>query len=202
MLSKYIAQQFEKPTGICGVLLTSIMNWQNRQQYESVSDNINIQANDTILDVGFGNGHMIKKLLRHNPKKIFGIDISKDMLARVGRKYASSIASGLLDVQLADIKNLPFTDSSFDKIYTINTLYFWTDTVSSFSEIKRTLKPDGIFLNVLYVKEFLDKISHTRYGYSKYTIEQITDMTKKSGLKVTRIIEIQPNASFCIIAKK
>ena len=89
-----------------------------------------------------------------------------------------------------------------DKIFTINTLYFWIDTSKSFSEIKRTLKSNGIFLNVFYVKEFLDKITHTRYGYSKYTLEQITDMTEKSGLKVTRIIEIQPNASFCIIAEK
>ena len=44
-------------------------------------------------------------------------------------------------------------------------------------------------------------MSHAQYGYSKYSLEQISDMTEKSGLKVIRIIEIQPKASFCIIAK-
>ena len=104
MLSKYIARQFGNPTGLGGVLSTFIMNRQNGDLYKSISDNINIQAGETILDIGFGNGFMIEKLLKSNPKKICGIDISSDMISRVGRKYASDIASGVLDIQLADIK--------------------------------------------------------------------------------------------------
>ena len=201
MLLKYIAKQFGKPTGIGGVLSTFIMNSQNRKQYKSVSDNIDIQANDTVLDIGFGNGYMFEKLLKQNPKKLFGIDISQDMLTKVSRKYSSAIADGTLNIQLADIKKLPFADDYFDKIYTINTLYFWSDASKSFSEIKRTLKPNGVFLNVVYVKEFLDKLAHAKYVYSKYSFEQIMEMTQAADLKVVQAIEIQPNASFCIIGK-
>ena len=201
MLTKYIARQFGKPTGIGGILSTFIMNNLNRKQYKAVLGNIDVQANDAILDIGFGNGYMIKRLLKKNPKKMYGIEISQDMLTKVSRKNSSALSAERLDLQQADIKDLPYENSLFDKIYTINTLYFWSDTDKSFSEIKRTLKPDGIFMNVIYTKEWLDKILYTQYGFSKYSVEQIVDMTENSGLKVIQIIEIQPNVSFCIIAK-
>ena len=102
---------------------------------------------------------------------------------------------------MADVQNLPFEDSSIDKAYTVNTVYFWQDIDQGFSEIKRVLKPNGIFLNVLYVKEWLDKLPITQYGFSKYTVEQIEKIIIENGLKVERIIEIQHGKSICVIAR-
>ena len=202
MLTKYIARQFGKPTGFGGILSTFIMNRLNSRQYNAVLDNIDVQTSDIILDIGFGNGYLLKKLLKKNPKKMYGIEISQDMLTKVNRRNTSALSVEKLNLQLADIKDLPHEDSLFDKIYTVNTLYFWKNPDNSFSEIKRTLKPAGIFLNVIYTKEWLNKFPYTQYSFSKYSIEQITTMTEKSGLKVIQIIEIQPKVSFCIIGQK
>jgi ubiquinone/menaquinone biosynthesis C-methylase UbiE len=103
---------------------------------------------------------------------------------------------------LANVQDLPFDNSSIDKIYTINTVYFWQDIHQGFSEIRRVLKPGGIFLNVIYLKEWLDKLPVTRYGFTKFTAEQIENVTRESGLKIERIIEIEPQKSICVIAKK
>lgn len=201
-ITKYIAKQFGKPSGFGGLISTFVMNRLNGKQYRAVLNNLNLQSTDTILDIGFGNGYLIGKLLKRNPTKIYGIEISQDMQNKVGRKNKQAISTGRLDLRLADIKELPFENACFDKICTINTLYFWNDTESSFAEIKRTLKPNGIFLNTVYTKEWLDRLPYTQYGFSKYSVEQIVKMTEKSGLKVIRVIEIQPEISFCIIAEK
>jgi ubiquinone/menaquinone biosynthesis C-methylase UbiE len=103
---------------------------------------------------------------------------------------------------LADVQELPFEDLSIDKAYTVNTVYFWNDIQKGLSEIKRILKSDGIFLNVLYLKEDLDKSSVTQYGFTKYIVEQIEKETVESGLKIERIIEIEPRKSICVVAKK
>ncbi len=200
--AKYVAKQFGNPSGFGGTIVHFIMNKQNVQQYNAVQDNIHIQPTDIVLDVGFGNGYLIKKLLEQNPQKVCGIEISQDMLNKVSRKLKHLISEGKLGLCLADIKKLPYSDSFFDKICTVNTLYFWDDVERSFAEIKRTLKPNGIFINVFYSKEILDKMHHTQYEYSKYSVDEIIGMTEKSALKVIRVIEVQNGVSYCIIAKK
>ncbi|MDR0682183.1 MAG: class I SAM-dependent methyltransferase [Dysgonamonadaceae bacterium] len=202
LLTKYISKQFANPSGVGGRTVASVMNQQNRKQYQAVLDNINIQPTDTILDIGFGNGYLIGNLLKHHPAKICGIEISRDMLTLVSRKHRQDVSMEKLDLHLADIKALPFDDAYFDKICTVNTLYFWNNADRSFAEIERTLKPGGISLNVFYSKDFLDNMAHAQYGYSKYSIEQVVKMTEKSGLKVVRVIEIQTEMSYCVIAKK
>jgi ubiquinone/menaquinone biosynthesis C-methylase UbiE len=202
MIYKYIGQQFKNPTGFGGKITTLIMNYQNRKQYKAVVENIDIQETDTILDIGFGNGYLIRKLSKQNPQKIFGIDISQDILKVATKKNREKIEQGKIQLLLADVHNMPLEDSSIDKAYTVNTVYFWQDVNQVFSEIQRILKPGGIFLNVLYLKEFLEKLPVTRYGYSKYTVEQIEKITADSGLKIERILEVQPGKSICIIVKK
>jgi len=199
---KYIAQQFGKPTGFVGKLSTLFMNCLNRKQYKSVLENIDIQETDTILDVGFGNGYLINKLSKKYPRKIYGIDISADMLNLVTRKNAKKIQQGTVELFLTNVENLPFDDCSIDKIYTVNTVYFWQDIDKGFLEIKRVLKPNGIFLNVLWIKEWLEKFPITQYGYAKFTVEQIEKITVESGLIVEQILEIEDGNSICIIAKK
>ena len=199
---KYISQQFGNPTGFGGKISTFVMNCLNRKQYNAVVENIDIQPTDTILDIGFGNGYLIRKLSNKNPRKMCGIEISADMLNSTAEKNQRKIEQGEIQLLLADVRDLPFERASIDKVYTVNTVYFWQGIDKGFSEIKRVLKPNGIFLNVLYTKKWLDKLPITQYGFSKYTVEQIEKATVESGLKIEKIIEIQHGKSICVIARK
>jgi len=199
---KYIAQQFGNPTGFGGKISTFIMNCLNKKLYKAVVDNLNVQTTDTILDIGFGNGYLVHKLSKEILQKIYGIDISSDMLKVATEKSREKIEQGKVELLLGDVLKLPFENDLMDKIYTINTIYFWQDIHKGLAEIKRVLKPNGIFLNVIYLKEWLDKLPITQYGFSKYTAEQIEKITTESGLKIERIFEIQSKKSICIIARK
>jgi len=199
---KYIAQQFGNPTGCGGKISTFMMNCLNQKLYKAVIENIDIRETDTILDVGFGNGYLISRLSNRKPQKLYGIEISSDMLNTVTRKNRKKIEQGKIQLTLADVQDLPFEESSIDKVYTVNTVYFWHDISKGLSEIKRILKPDGIFLNFIYLKEWLDKLPMTRYGFTKFTVEQIERVTNESGLKIDRIIEIEHRKSVCVVANK
>jgi len=199
---RYIARQFGNPTGFGGKVSTLIMNCLNRKLYEAIIENLNIRTTDTILDIGFGNGYLVRRLSNKNLQKMCGIDISPDMLKVTGKKVKKKIEQGKVELLLADVQDLPFENDCMDKVYTINTVYFWQDIRRGFAEIKRVLKPDGVFLNVIYLKAWLDKLPVTQYGFSKYTAEQIEKITAESGLKIERIVEIQAKKSICVIARK
>jgi ubiquinone/menaquinone biosynthesis C-methylase UbiE len=199
---KYISRQFSKPTGFGGKISTFIMNRLNQKLYKTVIENIDIQTTDAILDIGFGNGYLIRKLSDKNLQKIYGVDISPYMLDVATEKNKKIRAQGKMQLLLADVQNLPLEDSSIDKAYTVNTVYFWQDIRKGFSEIKRILKPNGIFIHIIYLKNWLDKLPITQYGFSKYTIEQIEEITAESGLSIEKAFEIEAGKSACVVAKR
>jgi ubiquinone/menaquinone biosynthesis C-methylase UbiE len=199
---KYVGKNFAKPNGIGGKITTKIMNIMNQRQYKSILRNINLEQNNNILDIGFGNGYLLTKLFEKNiPIKLYGIEISEDMFNMVSIKNRRIIEKGDLKIFLENISKTSFEQNTFDKIYTINTVYFWAKLEECFYEIKRILKSDGIFLNVIYSKNFLDKIQYTKYGFNKYTIEEMEKITQENGMKVIETIEINKNKSYCIISK-
>jgi SAM-dependent methyltransferase len=199
---KYVGANFANPAGVGGKISTKIMNVINRKQYNVALDNLRLEQNNCILDIGFGNGYLIKKLIGKNiPIKIYGIEISKDMQHKVERENAKHIQNGTLYLRVENINKASFENNLFDRIYTVNTIYFWTELDKCFFEIKRILKPDGIFLNVLYTKKYLDKIVYTKYSFNKYTTEDIKNLTENNGMSIIETIEIQKDKSYCIISK-
>jgi SAM-dependent methyltransferase len=188
-LTKYIANNFGNPNGVGGIISTKIMNIINQPQYNAVLKNINLKTNDCVLDIGFGNGYLIKRIFEKNILiKIFGIEISKDMLEKVSSKY---IGNDRVKLLFENINETSFDENLFDKIYTVNTIYFWDELEKCFSEIKRILKPNGIFLNVIYTKEYLNKIFFSKHGFKKYTVDEIKTIMEDNGLRIIETVEIR-----------
>ena len=161
-----------------------------------------MESENVILDVGFGNGYFINKILTRNiPVTVCGIDISKDMVNFASKKYRHLIEKGTLRLSLENIQETSFENDTFDRIYTISTMYFWNDLGKCFSEIKRILKPNGLFLNIIYSKKFLDTLRYTTYGFTKFTIEDLERITEENGMKIIKTIGIYKNISYCVISE-
>ncbi|MDR0419584.1 MAG: class I SAM-dependent methyltransferase, partial [Prevotellaceae bacterium] len=108
-------------------------------------------------------------------------------------KNKKAIAKGKVELVAASVEQIPYQDPSFDKICTINTLYFWRNAPQPFFEIRRVL-----LFNIVYTKEWSVKVTYTKYGFSKYSSAEITE---QSGLPVEDIIEIEKDKSYCFITK-
>lgn len=87
-VTKYISKQFAKPEGIGGKLSTFTMNLLNRSQYRYLLDELTDKKIKSILDIGFGNGYLLTKLISNNmADRYYGIEISQDMIDSVEAKY-------------------------------------------------------------------------------------------------------------------
>lgn len=201
-ITKYIGEQFGKPTGIGGKISTFIMNRMNQKQYRGVINELGACPKDKILDIGFGNGYLINKLATENSGKYYGIEISEDMIKIASKRNHQHIQTKKVTLEKGDALNMDFKDEFFDKVYTVNTVYFWSDLSKGLSEVSRVLKPNGIFINAIYSKEFLDKIRYTKYGFSKYTPKEIEEVALLNGFNVVKTIETKLDSSYCIILQK
>ena len=79
-----------------------------------------------------------------------------------------------------DGQNIPFGEQSFDKIFTVNTLYFWKEPDTFLEEIYRVLRNNGTFVLTFGHKDFMSNLPFTRYGFQLYHTEDVEKLVAKS----------------------
>lgn len=97
-----------------------------------------------ILDLGCGTGSASVELKRTFKKaQVVGLDVSRAMLKQLRRR------SGLmrpLRAVCGDIGALPLANRSVDMVFSNLAGYWCPDPMAMFNEIRRVLRPDGMFL--------------------------------------------------------
>jgi malonyl-CoA O-methyltransferase len=98
---------------------------------------------DVVVDLGAGTGRITGELKRRYRKaQVVALDLAPGML-REARKHMSFFRR--FERVCADVRRLPFGDSTVD-IATSNLMLQWCgDLDSAFREVRRVLKPDGLF---------------------------------------------------------
>ncbi len=117
---------------------------------------LSLNPGKTVLEMGFGTGNEIIDLAAAvGPTgAVHGIDISPGMLAVAQRKIAKAHPSAAVDLRVADARELPFGDESFDAAYSSFTLELFPPDEIEFTlrEVARVLRPGGRFSNVSMAK--------------------------------------------------
>ena len=89
--SKYISSQFKNPRGIGGVIITMIQNVVNQAMYKNAVSLIDLQSNENILDIGYGNGHLLEMIYKKHPVNMYGVDISSDAKEMAAKRIRKQI---------------------------------------------------------------------------------------------------------------
>src|SRR5260221_413651 len=116
------------------------MNFANRRIVDTTPPLLDPQPQHQVLEVGFGGGYGLARLTELlTDGMVSGVDFAPDMVRQAERRFHKQIAQGRLQVQLGDVSRLPFPAETFDRVLTINTIYFWPDALQGLSEILRVL---------------------------------------------------------------
>jgi len=103
-----------------------------------------------ILDAATGTGALALEAVKLNPSKIFGIDISEDML-KIGRaKVKAKKLGDRIELIEGDSENLIFNDNKFDAVTVAFGVRNFENLLKGLKEFHRVLKPGG----VVFILEF------------------------------------------------
>lgn len=200
--TEYIGRQLGNPHGFVGKVCCIIMNVINKPMYLKVVDEVKLKDGEKVLDIGYGNGYLLKKLYKKTKSELYGIDISEDMKAQAEKRCKKAKSDGKLFLRVGNCCELPYNDEMFSAVTSINTVYFWSNTTKGLSEIRRTLKTGGSFYNIVYTKEFLDRVSYTKKGFRKFSPEELTEFGRKAGFENIEVRDIVKGKSFAVIYTK
>ncbi len=203
MDAKEIAKQLRKPSGENGKFVGAELSKDNRFLTEVVYKEFNKLDGDTILEIGFGNGALLKQLLINDQKKVFGIDYSELMVEEATKFNKELIEKGVVEIKLGAIESIPYSDSFFDKICTINTVYFWKTPEFVLSEIKRVLKKDGYFAIGFRSKDKLQQYEFVKYDFQLYDSDELEELLKKNGFEIYSASKVddQDLDAACLVVK-
>ena len=147
-----------------------------------------LQGVERVLDIGSGPGHTAL---------LFAIRVNEvvatEAMLKHGRRLAAERGINNLFFKQASAEALPFSDASFDRVTSRQSLHHYTNVSEALSEIRRVLKPTGLFVLVDTLSPeddefdiFLNKIellrdsSHVR----DYRISELRQMFEVVGLNL------------------
>jgi ubiquinone/menaquinone biosynthesis C-methylase UbiE len=182
-LNTIIAGQLRKPTGFLAGKVGNEMNKTNNFLYDFTIKEMGLTDNDSILEIGFGNGKFFEKIFSAaNNLKISGLDFSPEMVKAATGNNPLKLGNGELILRQGSSDKIPFADSSFDKVFCINVIYFWEQPAAHLKEIYRVLKPGGRFYTSIRSNETMVQMPFTKYGFKVYTQQEWTSMLETNHL--------------------
>ena len=182
---KEIAKQLRKPEGDFGSKVAKFMNESNAQMNLKSIELLNLQTNDYILEIGMGNGFFVKDIFSQNENiKYTGLDYSSQMVIESKKINHSFMEARKANFLHSRADNLPFKESNFDKIFTVNTIYFWKEPSIELSEIKRILKPNAEFIISIRSKKFMELFSFSKHNFILYSEKELTDLLEKNQFSI------------------
>ncbi|MCG6939152.1 MAG: malonyl-ACP O-methyltransferase BioC [Gammaproteobacteria bacterium] len=112
-----------------------------------------------ILDAGAGTGYAVPGLFRQFKKaNVVALDLSENMLMKTAR-HGGFLRSPYL--VCADIQNLPFADNTFDLVFSSLTMQWCNDLNAVLLEVKRVLKPGGLFVFSTFGPDTLKELRYS-----------------------------------------
>jgi arsenite methyltransferase len=204
MLLKLVARQFRQPSGLLGHVWGWLMNRGNAHTIEGAIDALAAKPHHDVLEIGFGGGAGLRRLLEAVPQgSVTGTELSDVMLTGAGRTFADALGRKRLHLVRAAVEHLPLDDAAFDGVVTINTVYFWSDPKQGLSEISRVLRPGGRVVLGISPPEFMRGLPFTRHGFTIYEPQQLEEMLRLAGFTDVRTEAHSERVGYiCLIAIK
>jgi len=137
-----------------GVLHTGYFDGPDDRDYSAAADRTSdvvaadggIDASSYVLDVGCGCGNFLFHLWRHRACRGEGLDLSIERVKFAREKLAADHpdATGI-SFRHGSATEMPYADETFTHVVSQDALFLVPDKARSHAEIRRVLRPGGVF---------------------------------------------------------
>lgn len=207
---KEIAAQLRKPAGEFGKEVGNKMNESNLFMNQQTIAELDISAEDLVFEIGMGNGFFVQEILAKDTSVTYiGCDYSEEMIRQATNNNQRFIDEKRASFHLTSAHTLPAENNSADKLFTVNTLYFWENKTAVLSEFKRVLKKKGMLIIAIRPDTCIKQYPSSKYNFEYFSQSQVEVMLLQHGFSVlsaktfkepeVEIMDKKVTPEFCII---
>jgi ubiquinone/menaquinone biosynthesis C-methylase UbiE len=170
-----------------------------------VNELMAVKANDHILEIGFGTGKLINTMAKQiNNGLIEGVDFSETMVSVARRRNKKYIAQDKVKIVKGNFDEMSFGKDSFNKVCTVNTIYFWPEPEKTTHKVARLLKPEGQFIIAFEDMAQLNQKPLNRKVFRVYSKNDVRNLLINYGFSNVSIKSREKGSSLlhCAVASK
>lgn len=180
-----LAAQLRCPHGADGLRVGQMMNLRNLTMIQGGFRQLALADDERLLELGCGDGGLLAWILSQARNlRYTGLECSPTMRDAALRFNAPFIEAGLADYLLYDGRTLPFADGSFDKVLSVNTVYFWEDPAGLLAEMCRVLKSGGRLCLSFSERGFMSTLPFTAWGFRLFDLADLEGLAAALPLTV------------------
>jgi ubiquinone/menaquinone biosynthesis C-methylase UbiE len=176
-----LGRQLRKPEGFGGQLLARAMGPVNERSNRIAIAALDIKADDTVLELGFGPGRAIKAIASAATEgRVFGIDHSPVMCSQAGRQNSRAIDDGRVRLVQGSLNALPWQACAVDKCLAVHVAYFMD--ANQVREARRVLRSGGTLALLVTDKAAM---AHWKFAHSsthrQFTVSDLATLLLNGG---------------------
>ena len=112
--------------------------------------------------------------------EIHGVEPSQAMLKALQARLKITPDARVF-LQPGKVEQLPYADSYFERVVSVNTLYFWPDLTAGLRELYRVLANDGKLVLGFASPEALNRQGYHEQGFQLYPPQQLIAELQRAG---------------------
>ena len=169
--------------------MSRFFNKVNKRINDLTLARLEIQPTDQVLEIGFGGGYTLPIMAAFAKSgKVHGVDFSESMVQLAEKRFADLIRQGRIELRVGDLRSLPYRDRTFDKVCTVNTLYFWPAPVENLREIRRVMKSGGRLVVAFRSRECMERAAKKfMHGFTLYDPDAVVNLLEQAGFTQVRV---------------
>lgn len=187
---EFLARQGRCPTGLLGKVVGRIMAHETSEENAAAVDLLELKPSDRVLEIGFGHGKTTELIARRIVNGfVVGVDLSAEMLRLASSRNQAAIARGKVRLRQGDSRSLEDASEAFDKVLAVHTVYFWEDAGQCFHEVRRVLRPNGLFVLAFRPKDPDAMAAFPATVYKFRPVSEICEQISTAGFEVQAVTE-------------
>ena len=167
---------------------------------------IALTPQDRVLEIGFGGGYLLERMVQITTEGLVaGVDVSRTMVDVCREKFKPLIGTNKLELKTTVAESLPFPDQHFNKVCSVNSIFYWQNPAQAFAEIRRVLTDEGLVVLCFTCKSSLqDKGFVQENGVKLYEVDEVKQMLDAAGFAdiFAKKATDKHREFVCVIAKR
>ena len=188
-IARFVWRQFRRPSGWFGRVIGNRMAEGNVYDAQWTVSLLDLQPEDHVLEIGFGPGVSTRYAAEKATKGfVAGIDHSETMVQAARKRNMETIQAGRMDLKQGDVASLPYPDETFDKAFSIHSIYFWVKPIECLQELRRVLKPGGLLAVTIQPKDKWNELQQRESSLrTLYFSADLVSMFDAAGFREVRV---------------
>ncbi len=162
--------------------------WFYRNRLQMVANLLGDTQFKRVLEVGVGSGIFVEHLLTQS-ERVAGIDIHESYTGVEAMLRQSGVDLSRVELKQGSIFEIPYPDNEFDAVVCISVLEHFEDPRPALTEMRRVVKPGGIFALGFPARNQVTNALFGALGYRSHDIHPASHTTILAGIRDTLDIE-------------